>query len=126
MALVQNISYWESSSARKHNASDIITHASTVDDAVQVMDTMILPHDEAPMLLPQAAETFMKKHFTSLTAAKKAIRRKELLVEGKICNTSRQAAPHVGVRSTSCALHNFVIADGLASTCNAVPQTAAL
>ena len=62
---------------------------SMIDVLMQVMDTVTLPHDEPPVLLPQAAKTFLKKHFTSLTAAKKAVRRKELLVEGKICNTTR-------------------------------------
>ena len=67
----------------------LLWSALTGDCADQVVATVIFPQDESPMTLPQAVEALFGQHFTSLTAAKKAIRRKELLVAGKVCNTTR-------------------------------------
>lgn len=56
---------------------------------MQVVATVIYPHDEPPAPLPRAVEAMLAQHFSSVTAAKKAIRRREILVAGKVCNTSR-------------------------------------
>ncbi len=58
---------------------------------MQVVATVIYPHDEPPAPLPRAVEAMLAQHFSSVTAAKKAIRRREILVAGKVCNTSRYA-----------------------------------
>jgi len=58
---------------------------------MQVVATVIYPHDEPPAPLPRAVEAMLAQHFSSVTAAKKAIRRREVLVAGKVCNTSRYA-----------------------------------
>ncbi len=58
---------------------------------MQVVATVIYPHDEPPAPLPRAVEAMLAQHFSSVTAAKKAIRRREILVAGKVCNTSRHA-----------------------------------
>ena len=58
---------------------------------MKVVATVIYPHDEPPAPLPRAVEAMLAQHFSSVTAAKKAIRRREILVAGKVCNTSRYA-----------------------------------
>ncbi len=58
---------------------------------MQIVATVIYPHDEPPAPLPRAVEAMLAQHFSSVTAAKKAIRRREILVAGKVCNTSRYA-----------------------------------
>ena len=60
---------------------------------MQVVATVMYPHDEPPAPLPRAVEAMLGQHFSSVTAAKKAIRRREILVAGKVCNTSRYALP---------------------------------
>ena len=62
---------------------------SQIRDGHQVVATVIYPYDEPPAPLPRAVETMLAQHFGTVTAAKKAIRRREILVAGRVCNTSR-------------------------------------
>ena len=62
---------------------------SGIREGHQIVATVIYPHDEAPAPLPRAVETMLAQHFSTITAAKKAIRRREIVVAGKICTTSR-------------------------------------
>lgn len=64
---------------------------SQIREGHQVVATVIYPSDEPPAPLPRAVETMLAQHFGTVTAAKKAIRRREVLVAGKVCNTSRFA-----------------------------------
>lgn len=62
---------------------------SQIREGFQVIASVVYPHDEPPVTLPRAAETMLIQHFATITAAKKAIRRREILVAGKVCDTSR-------------------------------------
>ncbi|KAL0021881.1 hypothetical protein WJX77_010589 [Trebouxia sp. C0004] len=66
---------------------------SQIREGHQVVATVIYPHDEPPTPLPRAVEAMLAQHFSSVTAAKKAIRRREVLVAGKVCTTSRVVQP---------------------------------
>ena len=67
---------------------------SQIREGFQVVASVTHPHDESPVTLPKAVETMLAQHFGTVTAAKKAIRRKEILVAGKVCDTSRLADSH--------------------------------
>ena len=70
---------------------DAPASGSQIREGHQVVATVTYPHDEPPAPLPRAIEAMLAQHFSSVTAAKKAIRRREILVAGKVCNTSRSA-----------------------------------
>ncbi len=55
----------------------------------QVVASVVHHPDEPPRLLPEVLLTYMVRHFDSITAAKKACRRKEVMVQGKVCTTGR-------------------------------------
>ena len=65
---------------------------SQIREGFRVIASVTYPHDEPPSPLPKAVETMLAQHFSTTTAAKKAIRRREILVAGKVCNTSRYDA----------------------------------
>lgn len=67
---------------------------SQIREGFQVVASVTYPHDESPVTLPKAVETMLAQHFGTVTAAKKAIRRKEILVAGKVCDTSRLVNSH--------------------------------
>lgn len=62
---------------------------SQIREGFQVIASVVYPYDEPPVTLPRAVETMLSQHFATITAAKKAIRRREILVAGKVCDTSR-------------------------------------
>eukprot|EP00891_Asterochloris_glomerata_P003231 jgi/Astpho2/3231/Aster-x1132 len=59
----------------------------------QVVASVVHHPDEPPRLLPEVLLTYMVRHFDSITAAKKACRRKEVMVQGKVCTTGRMVHP---------------------------------
>lgn len=62
---------------------------SQIREGFRVIASVTYPHDEPPVTLPKAVETLLAEHLSTVTAAKKAIRRREILVSGKVCDTSR-------------------------------------
>ena len=73
----------------QEDRQDTPAPGSQIREGFQVMVSVIYPHDEPPVTLPKAVETMLSQHFGTVTAAKKAIRRREILVAGKVCDTSR-------------------------------------
>ena len=73
----------------QEDRQDTPAPGSQIREGFQVMASVIYPHDEPPVTLPKAVETMLSQHFGTVTAAKKAIRRREILVAGKVCDTSR-------------------------------------
>ena len=55
----------------------------------QVVASVVHHPDEPPRPLPDVLLAYMVRHFDSITAAKKACRRKEVMVQGKVCTTAR-------------------------------------
>ena len=75
---------------------------SHISDLNHVVATVIYPFDEAPVPLSKAVGTMLAQHFSTATAAKKAIRRKEILVDGKLESNISRYALHATSTRLSC------------------------